>query len=934
MFRSYLSLGALICLAAAIGCKSSDNGGDGGNGGNGGDGGNGPGNGGEVTVTLGCTNSVSEDISILEWILSVEPEGAVEPGEEFTAEVGGVAFFGESFLDGALDIITDLKRVALLELAGTVQVRSGGTGDAVVLGPGDIPFTCALPGGDGEAVSCDPANDIDPGQPLLGNTECIPSGAINPCLQYFDLPISDDCSDGGVCDMLGKNEGEDAGSPGDQCARSGFCITDPLPLPLGSETGTYTAANDASEMIFGWDDENTGAEVKEVGKCSLSGASCDPANGDADCMEDTGAGGGGGAAGGGGGNGDGGTCDSLGEVWDLPAAENGFGPNGLQIFAGFSVVLRCTGGIDSADSTSYRVQDQSSPSPDTALLSLQLGALCADVDCDDGNDCTGEVCDPADGSCSNSNFMDGATCDFSDAPGLCSGGTCEDAMLCVGVDCTSENECVGDGTCNDDTGRCDAGPNLSEGTDCGEGGTCDDNGNCVECNEASECPADDDDCTAAACAGGLCGQSDVADGTACGEAGMCVSGACEEPECTVDGDCDDLNQCTADSCDDGSCVNANLPDMTACMVGSEDGMCDGQGTCVTASCGPDTCDDDNECTTDVCDPGADPLCTNTPQAQGTPCDAGTGAGSGNCGGDPIMCVALIDPCQDTPQANCEKVITVACGNNVTGDVSVLPYLLTVDPGPIGHGRSFDAELGGVAEFSEQFLDAAQGAVPGGVTKAILVDLTATVQVRGDGATGPAVALSGGGNIPYECLLDDTGPGAQQPCDPANDEASVPGSRGNTDCVPTGFFNPCGRIALVPTSANCVPGGTCDDLGKLTQCTTNGFCVTGGLPLALDPATGSYAAGDGTTDALFGWFDDPADQVPTIGDPFHNGDGTWNLEGSMYTGIAGPIGLAVNAGGLAVQLECIMGTDAEDAMPPISNASFPTEDVDLLSFPVQ
>jgi len=187
---------------------------------------------------------------------------------------------------------------------------------------------------------------------------------------------------------------------------------------------------------------------------------------------------------------------------------------------------------------------------------------------------------------------------------------------------------------------------------------------------------------------------------------------------------------------------------------------------------------------------------------------------------------------------------------------------------------------------------------------------------------------------YDRILDDTGPGAQQPCDPANDVASVPGARGNTDCIPTGTFNPCGRIALIPTSTNCVPGGTCDDLGKLSQCTANQFCVTGGLPLPLDPATGSYNAGDGTTDALFGWFDNPPSDVPAIDSPFLKVDGTWNIIQTTYTGIAGPAGLAVNAGGLAVQLECIMGTDAEDATPPIMNASFPTEDVDLLSFPVQ
>jgi hypothetical protein len=39
------------------------------------------------------------------------------------------------------------------------------------------------------------------------------------------------------------------------------------------------------------------------------------------------------------------------------------------------------------------------------------GDLCEGVDCSDGNECTADVCDPADGSCSNPNLPDGTSCD-------------------------------------------------------------------------------------------------------------------------------------------------------------------------------------------------------------------------------------------------------------------------------------------------------------------------------------------------------------------------------------------------------------------------------------------------------------------------------------------------------------------------------------------
>ena len=188
----------------------------------------------------------------------------------------------------------------------------------------------------------------------------------------------------------------------------------------------------------------------------------------------------------------------------------------------------------------------------------------------------------------------------------------------------------------------------------------------------------------------------------------------------------------------------------------------------------------------------------------------------------------------------QKTITVGCTNNVTTDVSILPFELAVDTDGITGGASFEATFNAVAQFSEVFLDAAQGAVPGGVTKASLVELNATVHVR-SGATGDDTVMELE-DIPYTCTLDDEA-GMAVPCDPANDQASIPGRLPNTDCVPTGFFNPCALFVSIPTSDDCSPTGECVSLGKSTDGTDgqclNGFCVTGGLPLPLKEATGTY-----------------------------------------------------------------------------------------------
>ncbi len=388
---------------------------------------------------------------------------------------------------------------------------------------------------------------------------------------------------------------------------------------------------------------------------------------------------------------------------------------------------------------------------------------------------------------------------------------------------------------------------------------------------------------------------------------------CSAPsDCTADGLCDAF----CDPADLANCANPGnrcpgqgdpLPSGSVCTSGGGK-VCDGAGTCVE-------CVDASLCDSSPLDCREPSLCVgNTCQARalspvGTPCS------NGECDAAGVCQFVAIDPPSET------KAITLGCTNSVSPAVSILSFDLTVDPSALVSGQAVTADIDGVAEFSESFLDAAQGAVPGGVTKAAVIDLQATASVR-SGGTGADLVL-GSEAIAFTCAVD----GAA--CDPANDAASIPGARENSDCVPLGSFNPCAQHAPVPISTDCAPGGVCDGLGKLgSQCAVNGFCVTGGLPLPLVAGVGSYTA-DASGTMRFGW-DDANTGATTAG------DGTWTLPPVLFADPLGPNGLRVNASGLAVGLECTMGVDSNDPIHGVGVAgkASPTPDTLLIEFPIQ
>ncbi len=363
----------------------------------------------------------------------------------------------------------------------------------------------------------------------------------------------------------------------------------------------------------------------------------------------------------------------------------------------------------------------------------------------------------------------------------------------------------------------------------------------------------------------------------------------------------------ADEC--SQCTGGAIPLAidTACASGGGS-FCDGAGNCVE-------CNSDLQCDSSPLDCREPSVCSGNACQPRTFSPAGTPCSIGFCDVAGVCQFAVVDPPITT------QAITLGCTNNLTTDVSIVPFDLIVDPDAVVSSSPVTAVLDGVAAVPEAVLDFAQSAVSGGVQVVNVVDLVATVQLR-SGGVGASVPL-GLDNVPYVCGAD-----LVTSCDPANDLPGEPGNRGNTDCVPTGDTNPCGRFLSVPTSFNCSPGGTCEAAGKAAQCAANGFCVSGPLPLLLAATGGSYTADPAGT-MLYGW--DDATTGATL-----NPDNTYALPPAVFLDPTGANGIRVNLGGISAAVECTMAVDAND---PVHGVGVPGEaslspDAVLLGFPIQ
>jgi len=224
--------------------------------------------------------------------------------------------------------------------------------------------------------------------------------------------------------------------------------------------------------------------------------------------------------------------------------------------------------VESAIVTLTRVDVRSaknSPGPCSQAVCQSGACTLTDVDCDDGDPCTLDSCDPDSGACLHEDI----TCTAGEA---CSEGVCA-ATCAQNDDCDDANGCTTDACLN---GTCVHAANV-----------CDDDNPCTlnDCNEFSgactfpslDCPPDEV-CVAGDCVAFCTENSECDDGSAC-TSDVCVEGFCVlQPV-----DCDDADDCTQDVCNplSGECVHTAKE-------------CDDDEVCRNAVCYP-PCTEDADC---------------------------------------------------------------------------------------------------------------------------------------------------------------------------------------------------------------------------------------------------------------------------------------------------------------------------------------------------
>jgi hypothetical protein len=189
--------------------------------------------------------------------------------QPFAARLTGKLVIWAFQINTALTLVPGgFQQAALVEGQATVHVRRGTSGsDDVTLKFAPIATGCTYDrngdagpaaGPDPDFPPCSQDNDNDDGS----NDDCTGIGGVpNPldqCLPFVTSARSDDCDPGGACDAV------DATGPGSTCELNGFCGTEDLVIQLEATTGAYIADSSGS-ILFGWDDQSTGATIQEGG---------------------------------------------------------------------------------------------------------------------------------------------------------------------------------------------------------------------------------------------------------------------------------------------------------------------------------------------------------------------------------------------------------------------------------------------------------------------------------------------------------------------------------------------------------------------------------------------------------------------------------------------------------------------------------------------
>ena len=294
-----------------------------------------------------------------------------------------------------------------------------------------------------------------------------------------------------------------------------------------------------------------------------------------------------------------------------------------------------------------------------------------DADCDDGDACTVERCDPVSGACSWSPMVCPPSlacmsweCDPQAGACVARSQSCDDGDVCTLDGCAPSKGCrhvprCDDGddctvdTCDGASGACQHAPVVcddgdpcrvgacvaggcvfvhNQGAPCDDGDPCtlgdqcrqDDAGSSLCAGEPLGCD-DHDPCTVDACAQGACVHAPSTgapcdDGDACTTDSACLDGACQGLPVL----CDDQDPCTVDACaSEVGCVHLSV-------------TADGGACCVS----DDVCADGSVCTRDACDALLH-VCRHEPAAgpcdDGDPCTRDDACAGGACAAGPATC---------------------------------------------------------------------------------------------------------------------------------------------------------------------------------------------------------------------------------------------------------------------------------------------------------
>lgn len=281
----------------------------------------------------------------------------------------------------------------------------------------------------------------------------------------------------------------------------------------------------------------------------------------------------------------------------------------------------CVAGQGCHDGTDLECEDGVACTLDTCQPETGCQHAPQDLLCEDGHPCTVHTCHPNDG-CVKAEEVAGAN-----------GVVC---CLSSNLECDDGNQCTQD-LCNTLTNQCENTPEEN-GTPCNDGLDCSADDVCIDTTCAGTTPECDDEipCTIDSCIepGGC---QHIPDDSVCRDDDACNG----EESCQVDTgclagqdlDCNDELDCTADSCDA----------LTGCIHETNDVLCDDANPCTADGCqagagcihlyaggihgdvvccqsGDDECQDENPCTENTCDFDTN-QCAVTPLSD-IPCNDG------------------------------------------------------------------------------------------------------------------------------------------------------------------------------------------------------------------------------------------------------------------------------------------------------------------------